>query len=158
MAFSHVRKAFPSIRRDLSKHTTDFIQEVQVHCVKTYVARKLSYQKYKNTRTFSNGSRIHEIWTFRKVNWRLYYRATKQIYKSLEDERCEVTQWISERKTRPKKSTRDRIERISLRIYNLSLVCSEKTAKTLNLQVLEVCFQVLIDIWKNANFKPWFNL
>lgn len=49
MAFSHVRKAFRSIRRDLSKHTTDFIQEVQVHCVKTYVARKTfvpKVQKY----------------------------------------------------------------------------------------------------------------
>ena len=34
---------------------------------------------------------------------------------------------------------------------SLSLVWSEKTAKTFNLQVLEVCFQVLIDIWKNAN-------
>ena len=35
---------------------------------------------------------------------------------------------------------------------NLSLVWSEKTAKTLNLQrVLEVRFQVLIGIWKNAN-------
>ena len=28
---------------------------------------------------------------------------------------------------------------------------SEEAAKTLNLQVLEVCFQVLIDIWKNVN-------
>ena len=34
---------------------------------------------------------------------------------------------------------------------SLSLAWSEKTAKTLNLQVLEVCFQVLIDIWKNVN-------
>ena len=35
---------------------------------------------------------------------------------------------------------------------NLSLVWSEKTAKTLNLHwVLKVCFQVLIGIWKNAN-------
>ena len=28
MAFSHVRKMFRPIRRDLSKHTTDFIQQV----------------------------------------------------------------------------------------------------------------------------------
>ena len=34
---------------------------------------------------------------------------------------------------------------------SLSLVWSKKTAKTLNLQVLEVCFQGLIDIWKNVN-------
>ena len=51
MAFSHVRKAFRPIRRDLSKHTTDFIQQVQVQRVKTLVARKLSYQKYKNSCT-----------------------------------------------------------------------------------------------------------
>ena len=43
MAFSHVRKAFRPIRRDLSKHTTEFIQQVQVQvqCAKTSVARKL---------------------------------------------------------------------------------------------------------------------
>ena len=68
MAFSHVRKAFRPIRRDLSKHTTEFIQQVQVQvqCAKTSVTRKLFYQKYKNTSTFSNGSRIHEIWEFKK--------------------------------------------------------------------------------------------
>ena len=53
MAFSHVRKAFRPIRGDLSKHTTDFILEVQVQCVKTLVARKLSYQKY-NKQLFLN--------------------------------------------------------------------------------------------------------
>ena len=37
---------------------------------------------------------------------------------------------------------------ISASVY---LVGSEKTAKTLNLKILEFCFQVLIDIWKNAN-------
>ena len=61
MAFLHGRKAFRPIRRDLSKHTNDFIQQVQVHCVKTSIGIKLSYQKYKNTCTFSDGSGIHEI-------------------------------------------------------------------------------------------------
>ena len=32
MAFSHVRKSFRPIRRDLSKHTTDLIQQVQAPC------------------------------------------------------------------------------------------------------------------------------
>ena len=49
MAFSRLLKAFRPITRDLSKHTTDFIQEVQVNCVKSSVAKKLSYQKNKNT-------------------------------------------------------------------------------------------------------------
>ena len=47
LTFSYVRKAFRPIRRDLSKLTTDFIQQVQVHCVKTSVARKLSYKSTK---------------------------------------------------------------------------------------------------------------
>ena len=55
MAFSHVRKAFRRIRRDLSKHTTDFIQQVQVLCVQTSITRNFVYQKYKNTCTFNNG-------------------------------------------------------------------------------------------------------
>ena len=63
MAFSHLRKAFCPITRDLSKHTTDFTQEVQVNCAKSSVAKKLLYQKNKNTCTFSNGLRIHKTWT-----------------------------------------------------------------------------------------------
>ena len=41
MAFSHVRKGFRPIPRDLSKHTTDFIQQLQVTWVQTSIARKL---------------------------------------------------------------------------------------------------------------------
>ena len=54
MAFSHVRKAFRPIRRDFSKHTTDFIQQPQVPCMQTSIARKRSYQKYKDTCTLNN--------------------------------------------------------------------------------------------------------
>ena len=39
MAFSHVRKPFR--RRDLSKRTTDFIQQLQVTWVQTSSAKKL---------------------------------------------------------------------------------------------------------------------
>lgn len=45
MAFSHVRKAFRPIRRALSKHTTHFIQQVQVLCMQTSIARKLCVPK-----------------------------------------------------------------------------------------------------------------
>ena len=45
MAFSHVCKAFRQIRRDLSTHTTAFIQQVQVLCVQTSIARKLCVPK-----------------------------------------------------------------------------------------------------------------
>ena len=41
MAFSHMHKAFCPIRRDLSKHTTDFIQQVQVQSVKTKKKKKI---------------------------------------------------------------------------------------------------------------------
>ena len=76
--FLTVHKAFRPIRRDLSKHITgSSSMRENVRSEKTF-----SYQKYKNTCTLSNGSRIHEIWAFGKVNWRLYYRATKQKYKS----------------------------------------------------------------------------
>ena len=40
MGFSHVRKAFRPIRRDLSKHNTGFMQQVQVLCEQTSMARK----------------------------------------------------------------------------------------------------------------------
>ena len=41
MAFWRVRKVFRPIRRDLSKHITDFMQQVQVLCDQTSIARKL---------------------------------------------------------------------------------------------------------------------
>ena len=41
MGFSNMRNAFRPIRRDLSKHTTDFIQQVQVPCVQTSITGKL---------------------------------------------------------------------------------------------------------------------
>ena len=56
-----------------------------------------------------------------------------------------LTEFLSKKNKKPSKSKNWRII-----FANLSLVWSEKTAKTLNLQVLVVCFQVLIDIWKNA--------
>jgi len=47
MAFSHVRKAFVQSGETCQDMSTDFIQQVQVQCVKTSVARKLSYQSTK---------------------------------------------------------------------------------------------------------------
>ena len=127
------------------------------------------YQKYKNTCTFNNGSRIHEIWAFRKVSWRLYYRAAKDWA----FRKSQLTTILSSSKTKIQELRRREIWGYSLNFWekntskeilktskprnwtnisvSLSLVWSEKTAKTLNLQVLEVCFQVLIDIWKNVN-------
>ena len=40
MAFSHVRKAFRPIRRHLSKHPTDFIQQVQVQYSEDFRRKK----------------------------------------------------------------------------------------------------------------------
>ena len=74
MAFSHVRKTFRPIRRDLSKHTIDFIQQLQVLACKhpkrenfhTEIAKILELlEKYKNY-----------------IRTRLYYRATKQKKKT----------------------------------------------------------------------------
>ena len=53
MALSHVRKPFRPIRRDLSKRTTDFIQQLQVTWVQTSSAKKL----------FTNGTIIIVILT-----------------------------------------------------------------------------------------------
>ena len=129
MAFSLVRDAIRPIRRDSSN----------LHSEKSFVP------KY-NTRTFNNGSRIHEIWAFRKVNWRLHYRATKQKFT-----RCEATHRISEIKKNTSKEIlkTSKPENWTNISASLSFVWSEKR-EDFELPSLRGLFSSLIDIWKNV--------
>ena len=150
MAFSHVRKAFCPIGSDLSKRTTDFIQQVQVQCVKTSVARNLSYQKYKNTCTFSNGSRIHEIWAFKKS---IDDYIIEQQNKNTRAKTTRNVQLLIEflREKHDQRNPED-IEAAELNEYLCEFILSvtRKDGKDFEPARLKVCFQVLIDIWKNA--------
>ena len=118
MAFSHMHKAFCPIRRDLSKHTTDFIQQVQVQSVKTSIAKKILTKSIK----------IPVLCTMAQGSTRF-----EHLEKSIDDYIIEQQNKNTRAKTTrdvklliefpfhwPKKSRRHgsrRIEQIPLRIY-----------------------------------------
>ena len=145
-----MHKAFRPIKGDLSKHTTDFSSlRANLHSEKTLCTKSTKIlvlltmaqgstrfehlekstddyiieQQNKNTR--AKTTRDHLMWSYSLNFWEK--NTSKEILKT----------------SKPRNWTK-----ISA---SLSLAWSEKTAKSLNLQVLEVCFQVLIDVWKNVN-------